>query len=263
MIECNRFKDGKIGALTLSYDDGVKHDKHLIEIFNHYNMKATFHINSGFLGTEGKVTAEEMEELYRGHEVAVHGVKHRFMTQLPPQNIIHEIFEDRKTLEAIVGYPVLGLSYAFGDVNKTVVDALKTCGIVYGRTTWSTFGFGLPNNFLTWDPTCHHNDCMACADQFLEFLDKDRFGLFYVWGHAYEFNNNNNWNLIEEFCQKMQGDDRIWYATNMEIYTYMEAIKRLKISADNRMISNPSAIDVWVSVDKETVKIKGGTTLHI
>lgn len=263
MIELNRFKDGKIGAVTLSYDDGTTYDKQLIEILNRYQMKATFHINSEFFGTEGKIPADEAEEIFRGHEVAVHGSRHRFPTQLPPQNIIYEIFEDRRRLESIVHYPVTGLSYAFGDVNETVINGLKTCGIVYGRTTHSTFGFRIPNNFLTWDPTCHHNDCLTCADRFLSFLDKNRFSLFYVWGHAYEFNNNNNWDLIEEFCKKVHGDDRVWYATNMEIYEYIEAVKRLVISADNRMVYNPSAIDVWVSNDGKTVKIPAGASVTL
>ena len=97
----------------------------------------------------------------------------------------------------------------------------------------------------------------------MSFLDKNRFSLFYVWGHAYEFNNNNNWDLIEEFCKKVHGDDRVWYATNMEIYEYIEAVKRLVISADNRMVYNPSAIDVWVSNDGETVKIPAGASVTL
>ena len=71
MIELNRFKDGKIGAVTLSYDDGTTYDKQLIEILDRYQMKATFHINSEFFGTEGKIPADEAEEIFRGHEVAV------------------------------------------------------------------------------------------------------------------------------------------------------------------------------------------------
>ena len=39
-------KDGKINALTMSYDDGVlEGDRHLIEIFNKYGVKGTFNLN--------------------------------------------------------------------------------------------------------------------------------------------------------------------------------------------------------------------------
>ena len=44
--------NGKMKAITFSYDDGVTQDKRLIEIFNKYGLKATFNLNSGLLGKE-------------------------------------------------------------------------------------------------------------------------------------------------------------------------------------------------------------------
>ena len=38
--------NGKMKAVTFSYDDGVTQDKRLIELFNKYGLKATFNINS-------------------------------------------------------------------------------------------------------------------------------------------------------------------------------------------------------------------------
>ena len=34
-------------AVTFSYDDGNEQDEKLLEIFNDYGMKATFHVNTG------------------------------------------------------------------------------------------------------------------------------------------------------------------------------------------------------------------------
>ena len=42
-----RFPDGKAKALTLSYDDGVEQDEHLLEIVLKHGLKGTFNINSG------------------------------------------------------------------------------------------------------------------------------------------------------------------------------------------------------------------------
>ena len=44
--------DGKMKAVTFSYDDAVTQDKRLIEIFHKYDLKATFNLNSGLLGTQ-------------------------------------------------------------------------------------------------------------------------------------------------------------------------------------------------------------------
>ena len=47
--------NGKMKAVTFSFDDGVTQDRRLIEIFNKYNLKATFNINSELLGKDGQL----------------------------------------------------------------------------------------------------------------------------------------------------------------------------------------------------------------
>ena len=43
--------NGKMKAVTFSYDDGVTQDIRLIELLNKYNLKCTFNLNSQRLGT--------------------------------------------------------------------------------------------------------------------------------------------------------------------------------------------------------------------
>ena len=45
----------KMKAITFSYDDGVTQDKRLIEIFDKYDLKATFNLNSELLGKDGSL----------------------------------------------------------------------------------------------------------------------------------------------------------------------------------------------------------------
>ena len=56
--------------------------------------------------------------------------------------------------------------------------------------------------------------------------------MFYLWGHSYEFEENNNWELIEKFAEKPAAIKDIWYATNGEIYDYVQDFNRLVWSAD-------------------------------
>ena len=44
--------NGKMKAVTFSYDDGVMQDVRLIEILDKYNLKATFNLNAGNFGTK-------------------------------------------------------------------------------------------------------------------------------------------------------------------------------------------------------------------
>ena len=94
------FPKGKRKALTFSYDDGQIFDRKLVEIFNKYGMKATFHLNSGTLGVdrgfEAFVTKEEVAELYKGHEVSVHGVQHKGLTGLSKHQMIMELEDDKR-----------------------------------------------------------------------------------------------------------------------------------------------------------------------
>lgn len=264
MIRFNRFKGGKKHCLTFSYDDGQKYDKRLVEIFNRYGMKGTFHLNSGRLGTDGFVQPEEVRELYRGHEVSCHSVSHPYPTCVPVTEWLREVWEDRKSLESMTEYAVRGMSYPYGAYNDSVIQTAKSCGIVYSRTVKATRSFGIPEDFMQWHPTCHHRDCIECADSFFSpWAYENTSRLFYVWGHSFEFERENNWNLIENFCQRMSGDEQIWYATNIEIYDYVQNLRRLQITADNKIIYNPSAMELWFSYIGETIQIGGGETLRL
>lgn len=85
----------------------------------------------------------------------------------------------------------------------------------------------------------------------------------YVWGHSYEFTDKNNWEVMENFCELMGRHEDIWYATNIEIVDYMEAAERLQFSVNQDFVYNPSAISVWIEVDKAIVEIGGGQTVSL
>ena len=94
------FPGNKRHALTMSYDDGVVQDRRLVEIFNKYGIKGTFHLNSSTLGKEKHISADEVATLYAGHEVSVHSVTHPHLENIPTAQIHYEILDDRAELEA-------------------------------------------------------------------------------------------------------------------------------------------------------------------
>jgi len=267
------FKGGKRKAMTLSYDDGVVQDIRLSEIMKKYGLKGTFNINSGLFLQDastreqyyGRMTVEEAKKLYinSGNEVAVHGYLHKSLGRITEAEASYDIIKGRECLEKIFGYPMRGMAYAYGTYNAEILNVLKSCGIAYSRTTKSTHGFNLPANWLELHPTCHHNDpeLMNLLDSFLTADPYPaRTMMFYLWGHSYEFDNDDNWNVIEEFAQRAGGNDDVWYATNIEIYDYVNAYKSLISTLDESVIYNPTAINVWVFIDGEKVLIKAGET---
>ncbi len=261
-------------ALTLSYDDGVIFDKRLIEIMDKHGLKGTFNINSGlFAKNEGewRMTEKTAYELYASspHEVAVHGVKHLSVGEVPLATGTMDIVNDRLNLEKLFGKQIRGMAYANGSVGDNAEQILTCAGIRYSRTTRATEKFDIPSNWLRLDPTCHHNHprLMEMAKEFVEFKQRDytparRCLLFYLWGHSYEFNNNNNWEVIEEFAEFMGGRDDVWYATNMEIYTYVKAFESLEWFMDMSGVYNPSAIPVCVEYKNIQCVVNPGETVR-
>ena len=47
-----RYPNGLAKALTISYDDGVEQDIHLLELMEKYGIKGTFNLNSGSFAEE-------------------------------------------------------------------------------------------------------------------------------------------------------------------------------------------------------------------
>ena len=270
----NLFHGGRKKALTLSYDDGVSQDKRLVSIFNKYALKATFNLNSGIQSennywvNQGKtikrMNIDEIEEVYRGHEIAIHSLTHPHLEDLPKEMLITEIFEDRKNLEKIFKYPVRGMAYPYGTYNQKVIDVMENCGIEYSRTVMQHEKYNLPENFLEWHPTCHHKNpkIMEITKNFIESEFRS-MSLLYVWGHSYEFDVDENWELMQEFCETVSNNNSIWYATNIEIIDYLKALDYLRYSADCGIVYNPTAISLWISVDEKSIEIKSGETVKI
>lgn len=256
------FPEGKTKALTMSYDDGRTQDRRLVSIFNKYGIKGTFNLNYGLMQDwPDRVSPEEVAQLYEGHEVATHTSHHPTISRCPLNQVAQEILEDRAGLEKLVGYVVRGHAYPNGSYSKEIEALFSSLGIAYGRVVSSSHSFELPDNPMEWQPTCHHNDpkLMEHGKYLVEFQKKQYLKMMYVWGHSYEFDGRDNWNVIEEFCEYMGGREDIWYATNIQIIDYMQVLKNLRFTADSTGVYNPSAASAWLQVDdRGIVEVKGG-----
>lgn len=265
-----RFPEGRCKAITFSYDDGVKADLKLLEIFKKYGLKGTFNLNSNLFDCENwhdRLNEKETVEAFKncGQEVAMHGARHIFLNKVPLPEAVLEITENRVWLENIFGRIVRGMAYAYNGYNDETVQMLKTLGVAYARTTESSHTFDIPCDWLRLKPTCHHGDkeLSNLLDKFLngspesEFKNRESW-LFYIWGHSYEFDDNNNWNIIENLAKRVSGKSEIWFATNGEIYDYIQAYNSLVFSMDGERVFNPSHTAVWIEIRGKVYKIDSG-----
>lgn len=262
MIHYDVFKNGLLKAVTFSYDDGHENDIPLVKLFDKYGVKATFHLNSARLGELTEEKTAELRERYKGHEISCHTANHGWPSKMNPTSLVQETLNDRIALENIAGYPVKGMSYPYGSFDDTAIGIMRSCGIVYSRTTRATNSFYMPKDFMEWHPTCHHRSASELCEAFLK-NDFIKGKLFYIWGHSFELRNTEDWEQYEELLKTLSGLDEVWYATNIEIYEYAMAQRALWISADEKTFYNPTAIDVWVNRNGEILHIPAGQRVTI
>lgn len=272
-----RFPGGKAKALTFSYDDGVKEDKRLAKLFLEKGLKCTFNLNSSLIPTteednkarkHPKLTWNELNELFKSglFEVACHSATHPLLTACTDSVVLDEVLFDRRALEGNFKRIVKGMAYPYGPTDDRIMALLKSAGIVYSRTVTSTRDFSIPNEWLKWNPTCHHNspDMERLIAEFLAVKPNRDAKAFYIWGHSYEFTDNDNWSVIENIAEKLSGCDDIFYATNMEIYKAVENFRRLEFSADGKTVYNPCCEPVWAAKpNSEAFKIEAGQTVNL
>jgi len=226
----------KMKAVTFSYDDGVTQDIRLAELFRKYDLKATFNLNSGLLGQSGcllregvevrfdKIAPADVRYIYEGHEVAGHTLTHLFLPAISEdQTINNQVEEDRIRLSDLCGYEVVGFAYPGGGKNydHRVSELLREkTGVRYCRTIVSNASFSLQDDLYEFQPTAYHHESIdrlfTLAEDFLRSTPTEP-QLFYIWGHAFEFDIHKDWDRFEEFCRMISGHNDVFYGTNREV----------------------------------------------
>ena len=226
-------ENGKMKAVTLSYDDGVTQDIRLIELLNKYNLKCTFNLNSENLSKKGmlirnnkriahyKIHIDDVKQVYEGHEIAVHTLTHPNLMKCDDDEIIRQVEVDRLNLSEIAGYEVVGMAYPGGTTDERVANIIKqNTGVKYSRTVVETHNFDIQEDLLRFNPTVIHLDfekMMSLGQEFIE-LKTNTPKIFYIWGHSYEMDYEEDyWVKLEEFFKLISNKEDIFYGTNREV----------------------------------------------
>ncbi len=272
-----RYPEGKIKAVTFSYDDGTKTDIRLAEICSKHGIKCTFNLCKA----EGQLSKEEIKEsfLAAGHEIAAHGYTHKAPGNSTDIEIINDVLACRNELEKEfdtiirgMAYPDCGITNVSEKRYEEIKQILVSLGIAYSRTLGKdNNSFALPADWHAWMPTAHHDNpnVIEWAEKFVStdfsklYYSARSPRLFYLWGHSYEFDRNNNWKHIENLCRILGNKDDIWYATNIEIYNYVIAYNSLIWNAEGTKVYNPTVFDIWFVADEKDYCVKSCETLNL
>lgn len=202
--------------VTFSFDDGVEQDKRFVSELNKYGFKATFNINTGIQtrancwvnnGVEiHRMNIKGLKELYAGHEVAVHSLTHPFLEKLDDETVFNELYYDKKNIEEIFGTEVVGMAYPYGTYNDRVIKIARDLGIKYARTAGTSMKFSVPEDIMKYTGTCHfsNSEIFRLIDEFDALEDNCERKILYVWGHTYEFDVMQKWDLLTKILERLK-----------------------------------------------------------
>ena len=152
----------------------------------------------------------------------------------------------------------LGFVWPFGmQKNIKVFEALKKEGFYGLRKTGGPSlnpTFSLPKDRNEWSYNANNEQLLEEARKFEEFPDDGELKAFIFGVHAKDFERSENWCDLEVFS-KTYGNrpEDYWYATNIDIFEYEDAVNMLKITDEG--VENPSDLTLYIKVDGERITL--------
>lgn len=256
---------GKKKAFNVTYDDGVLQDVRFVKLFNKYQLKGTFNLNSELMKKEfewthesgcvvKRLSTDKVVSLYDGHEVASHTLTHPYMENLTKEEILHQLSQDKINLEKMFGREIRGFAIPFDYYSPLIEMCVKECGFEYGRISEMSYSFQPQKDYYKWKATIFH--CEDALDNLTEkFLTtNDELALFQIIGHSYDLDVENKWDVMENIFKKISAQDDILPMTTIEIVDYLKAMDKAELTPD--CIHNNSNISLWFEINNATVEIK-------
>jgi peptidoglycan/xylan/chitin deacetylase (PgdA/CDA1 family) len=112
-------------------------------------FKAVAYIVSGFVGHSRYVTAPQVVQMdQNGIQIASHTVDHADLSRSSMGSVMWELSDSKRSLETLVGHPVLDFAYPSGKFNAQVVAAVQRAGYDTAVTTMFSIDHSVADRYL-------------------------------------------------------------------------------------------------------------------
>lgn len=261
------YPGGKRKAFNITYDDGVLQDVRFVELLNRYNLKGTFNLNSELMRTEfawmhpcgmevKRLPPAVVCGLYAGHEIASHTLTHPYMYELPEWEIMWQMQEDKRNLEALFGVEVKGFAVPFDYYSQLIARCAENSGFEYARMSEFSGSYAPCDQWYYWKTGVYHIEDNL-TDFAAGFLRTDQeLAVCQIVGHSYDLDAENLWGTMELICAAVSRDPEVWPCTNLELVRYLKAMQQAKITDTH--IRNHSAAPLWFEVDGQILEVSPG-----
>jgi hypothetical protein len=77
-----------------------------------------------------------------------------------------------------------------------------------------------PADPLVWHTTAHQLvENPSASQRWKSFYENPQSsGVFFIWGHSWEFSRTAGWDALSRIFEPMSGHTDVWYCTNIELF---------------------------------------------
>lgn len=226
--------------VTTSWDDGHILDIKLSKLLEKYGFKGTFYVSplDRELKKADRLSDEQILEISNKFEIGAHTMTHPHLTDIGEEDAKTEIIESKKYLENILGKEVKSFCYPAGYYKNIHKDIVKQAGFLFARNVnrfYTSFSFDHFDARTTIHAYRHYSDawsilknvgilnfwkCYLNWDELaINIFDKleNTGGIFHIWGHSWEIENNKDWNRLEKVLSHISNKSGVQYVNNIDL----------------------------------------------
>lgn len=212
-VSIAKFKDNKMGALSLTFDDGLEeHYSVVYPELEKRSLKGTFAIVGKNVGGKNKygpcVTWSQLKEMGNsGHELSSHGWAHKNLTKLSLDEMQSEVERNDSAIKEETGFLPLTYVYPGNRTNDTVVEYAGR-NRIYTRTSQFSLGSKRTPKWF--------------EDKIKSLIDNGEWGVSMTHGITYGY---DAFGSVEAFTTMLDiastQSDNLWIAPLAEIGAYV------------------------------------------
>jgi peptidoglycan/xylan/chitin deacetylase (PgdA/CDA1 family) len=118
--------------IMITFDDGnLDNYTKAFPIMQKYGFTGVLYIVANYLGVDGYLSREQILEMHEaGWSIGSHGLSHKDLTTLSPEDQKNEIAWSKKFLEKELGIDILTFAYPFGAKNNAMIGLVRQSGYI-------------------------------------------------------------------------------------------------------------------------------------
>jgi peptidoglycan/xylan/chitin deacetylase (PgdA/CDA1 family) len=239
----------RLSLVTTSWDDGHPLDLRIADLLAKYGLTGTFYV---LPERWPRMTRSEIRELSSRFEVGSHTFEHRRLDTVGNDEVRNQLAASRQWIEDVTGRSCRIFCFPGGKYRRQQLSLVREAGYQAARTTelLSTQfprrvdGLSLipttvqvfPHSLLAYSRNAVRRlslrklvqsaalfsarDWLQLAEHLLQRTVR-RGGVFHVWGHSWEVEQEHQWERLEQLASMMSATrEQLTNVTNSELEKY-------------------------------------------